>query len=212
MILQTGLRTDIPAFYTPWFLHRLAEGFVLVRSPYNPSQITRYRISPDVVDCITFCTKNPAPLLPHMGKLAAFRQFWFVTITSYGPDIEPHVPPKEQVMAVLRRLSAIVGPECVAWRYDPILVTETYTVERHLTDFAAMCAELEGTTRTCILSFIDLYDKVKRNFPEARAVRREDRLLLGREMAAIAARHGIRLKSCCEGEELRPSAWTAAAA
>ena len=204
MILQTGLRTDIPAFYTPWFLRRLEEGYVLSRNPYNPRQITRYRLTPDVVDCIGFCTKNPAPMLPHMDRLSAFGQHWFVTITPYGPDVEPNVPPKEQVIADFRRLSSILGPRCVTWRYDPILLTEVYTVERHLADFAAMCAVLEGATDTCVISFIDLYDKVKRNFPEARTVGREDRLRLGREMCAIAARHGIRLQSCCEGDELAP--------
>ena len=204
MILQTGLRTDIPAFYTPWFLRRLEEGYVLSRSPYNPRQITRYRLAPDLVDCIGFCTKNPAPMLPHLDKLATFGQLWFVTITPYGTDIEPRVPPKEQVMADFRRLSDRLGPHRVIWRYDPILLTETYTIDRHMTDFAAMCAQLAGATDTCVISFIDLYDKVKRNFPEVRAVRREDRLLLGREMAVIAARHGIRLKSCCEGDELAP--------
>ncbi len=204
MILQTGLRTDIPAFYPLWLLRRLEEGYVLSRNPYNPRQITRYRLSPDVVDCIGFCTKNPAPMLPHLDKLAAFGQCWHVTITPYGPDVEPHVPPKEQVMADFRRLSAVLGPRCVTWRYDPILLTETYTIERHLADFASMCAQLEGATDACVISFIDLYEKVKRNFPEARSVRREDRLLLGREMAAIASRHGIRLKSCCEGDELAP--------
>ena len=61
---------------------------------------------------------------------------------------------------------------------------------------------MEGATDTCVISFIDLYEKVKRNFPEIRAVGREDRLHLGREMGAIAARHGIRVKSCCEGDEL----------
>ena len=202
MILQTGLRTDIPAFYTSWFLNRLAEGFVLARNPYNPRQVTRYRLDPAVVDCIGFCTKNPAPMLPHMDKLAAFGQHWFVTITPYGTDIEPRVPRKEQVMADVCRLSNILGPQCVTWRYDPILLTEAYTVERHLADFAAMCAVLEGATDTCVISFIDLYEKVKRNFPEIRAVRREDRLHLGREMAAIAEKHDIRLKSCCEGDEL----------
>ena len=204
MILQTGLRTDIPAFYTPWFLRRLEEGFVLSRSPYAPQQITRYRLTPDVVDCIGFGTKNPAPMLPHMDKPAAFGQHWFVTITPYGRDIEPRVPPKEQVMASFRHLSALFGPQCVTWRYDPILLTEEYTVARHLADFATMCAALEGATETCVISFIDLYTKVKRNFPEVRTVSHADRLLLGREMQAIAAGHGIRLVSCCEGNELAP--------
>ncbi len=204
MILQTGLRTDIPAFFTPWFLRRLEEGFVLSRNPYNPTQVTRYRLTPEVVDCIGFCTKNPAPMLPHLDQLSAFGQHWFVTITPYGEDIEPRVPPKEQVMADFRRLSDRLGPRAVTWRYDPILLTDVYTVERHLTDFAAMCTALDGATDTCVISFIDLYDKVKRNFPEVRAVPQAERLLLGREMAAIAAAHGIRLKSCCEGDELAP--------
>lgn len=52
MIIQTGMRTDIPAFYSQWFLNRIKEGFVLVRNPYHPSQVTRYRLSPDVVDLI----------------------------------------------------------------------------------------------------------------------------------------------------------------
>ena len=204
MIIQTGQRTDIPAFYTPWFLRRLEEGFVLVRNPFNPRQITRYRLSPDMVDCIGFITKNPAPMLPHMAALAPYGQVWHVTITPYGRDIEPNVPPKEQVMADFRRLASIVGPACTVWRYDPILLTETYTVERHLADFAAMCSALDGATQTCVISFVDLYEKVKRNFPELRAVPQEARLLLGREMAAIARAHGMVLKTCHEGDELAP--------
>ncbi len=204
MIIQTGLRTDIPAFYTPWFLNRLAAGYVLVRSPYRNDLVTKYRLSPDVVDVIGFCTKNPAPMLPHMDALAPYGQYWFVTITPYGRDIEPNVPDKERVMADFRILSALVGPQRVAWRYDPILLTEVYTVERHLTDFAGMCRNLEGATHTCVISFIDLYQKVKRNFPEIREVPKDIQLHLGREMAAIAQSHGIRLKTCHEGDFLAP--------
>ena len=58
MIINTGMRTDIPAFYSDWFINRLKAGFVLVRNPYNPRLVTRYRLSPDVVDLIGFCTKN----------------------------------------------------------------------------------------------------------------------------------------------------------
>lgn len=57
MILQTGFRTDIPAFYSAWFANRLRAGFVLVRNPYDPQSVTRYAINPDVVDLIGFCTK-----------------------------------------------------------------------------------------------------------------------------------------------------------
>ena len=204
MIIQTGLRTDIPAFYTPWLLRRLEEGFVLVRNPYNPSSVTRYDLSPEVVDLIAFCTKNPAPMLPHLDRLSPYGQYWYVTITPYGPDIEPHVPPKEQVMADFLRLSAALGPECVGWRYDPILLTETHTVNRHIDDFEQMARTLAGSTRTCVISFIDLYRKVRRNFPEAQEVTIPARIELGRAFAEIGRRYGMTVKACAEGDLLTP--------
>ena len=57
MILHTGLRTDIPAFYSVWFLNRIMLDYALTRNPYNPSQVTRYSLSPEVVDLLAFCTK-----------------------------------------------------------------------------------------------------------------------------------------------------------
>lgn len=95
MIIQTGMRTDIPAFYSQWFFNRLREGYVLVRNPYNQQQVTRYRLSPDVVDLIAFCTKNPRPMLSHMDVLKPYGQYWFVTITPYGKEIEPNVPDRK---------------------------------------------------------------------------------------------------------------------
>ena len=58
MIINTGQRTDIPAFYSRWFANRLKAGFVMVRNPYDPGQVSRYRLTPDVVDLIGFCTKT----------------------------------------------------------------------------------------------------------------------------------------------------------
>ena len=98
MIIQTGMRTDIPAFYSEWLMNRIQEGFVLVRNPYNPTQVTKYSLSPEVVDLIAFCTKNPAPMLPFMEQLTPYGQYWFVTITPYGRDIEPNVPDTGTVM------------------------------------------------------------------------------------------------------------------
>ena len=85
MIINTGQRTDIPAFYAEWFARRLDEGFVCVRSPYNPRQVRRYRLDPSVVDAIGFCTKNPSPMLKYMDRLHPYGQLWFVTITPYAP-------------------------------------------------------------------------------------------------------------------------------
>lgn len=204
MIIQASMRTDIPAFYARWFINRLNAGYVLVRNPYNPSQVTRYRLSPDVVDGIGFCTKDPGPMLPHMDALREYGQYWFVTITPYGKDIEPNVPEKVQVMEDFKRLSGIVGTNCVGWRYDPIFISDEYPMERHIADFEHMARTLAGSTDTCVISFIDLYKKVQRNFPQVREVHPQERIALAKAFVEIGKTYGMTIKACAEGNELAP--------
>ena len=59
MILSVSRRTDIPAFYLDWFLKRLKEGFLLVRNPMSYHQVSEVTLSPKVIDCIVFWTKDP---------------------------------------------------------------------------------------------------------------------------------------------------------
>lgn len=103
-------------------LNRIKEGYVCVRNPYNPKQVTKYSLSPEVVDLIAFCTKNPLPMLPFLDELKPYGQYWFVTITPYGRDIEPNVPDKETVMEGFKELSDVVGADSMGWRYDPIFI------------------------------------------------------------------------------------------
>ena len=202
MIINTGQRTDIPAFYAEWFANRLIEGFVCVRNPYNPNQVSRYRLDPAVVDVIGFCTKNPAPMFPYMDLLKDYGQYWFITITGYGRDIEPNVPDKHRLLEDFKKLSAIVGINSIGWRYDPIFISERYTMEYHLRAFQQIAEELSGYTKTVVISFIDLYPKVRKNFPEAQEVTREQRLILGKEIIRIASACGMTVKPCAEGDEL----------
>lgn len=204
MIIQAGMRTDIPAFYSKWFLNRIREGYVLVRNPYNPSQVTKYSLSPEVVDLIAFCTKNPAPMLSHMDVLKSYGQYWFVTITPYGKDIEPNVPDKEKVMEDFKRLSDIVGSDSMGWRYDPIFIDDKHSVEWHISEFEKMAETLSGYTQSCVISFIDIYKKVERNFPYAREVSKQNRITLGKELIRIADRYGMTVRPCAEGNDLEP--------
>lgn len=204
MILHTGLRTDIPAFYAEWFVNRLQEGYVMVRNPYNPVQVTKYKISPEVVDVISFCTKNPVPFLPYLDLLKEYGQYWFVTITPYGEEIEPKVPEKEKVMEAFKLLSKQVGMDSIGWRYDPIFISEEYSVRRHIEDFEKIAGTLSGYTKTCVISFIDLYQKVLRNFPEVKEVKKEERIQLAKEFVRIGKKYGMTIKTCAEGTELEP--------
>ena len=202
MILNTGNRTDIPAFYSEWFYNRVRAGFALARSPYDPSAVTRYRLSPDVVDAILFCTKNPQPMLARLDELAAFRQLWQVTITPYGPDIEPFVPDKERVMEAFRALSARLGRRRVVWRYDPIFLTQRYDLAFHLRTFEQMARALAGSTEACVVSFLDLYEKTRRNFPQGRAVETAAQETLVRAFVEIGQKYGMQLRLCCENPAL----------
>lgn len=203
MIINTGQRTDIPAFYAKWFAKRLQEGFVCVRNPFDLQQVSKYILSPDVVDIIGFCSKNPAPMFPYMELLRDYGQFWYVTITPYGRDIEPNVPDKHKLLEDFKHLSEIVGINSIGWRYDPIFITERYTVQYHLKAFEQMAEALSGYTNTVVISFIDLYKKVIKNFPEVREVSYEDKLILGQKIIEIARKYGMTVRPCAEGDFLQ---------
>jgi hypothetical protein len=141
-------------------------------------------------------------MLDRLEEIRAFRQFWFVTITPYGKEIEPNVPEKQQVMDSFRRLSGQVGVNSIGWRYDPIFLTEKYDLDFHIRSFERMAAYLSSYTDQCVISFLDLYQKTRRNFPEGRAVTKEEQEQIGQAFAAIGDRYGIRIRSCCEGTYL----------
>ena len=202
MIINTGQRTDIPAFYSDWFANRLKEGYVCVRNPYNPKQVSRYKLNPEVVDVIGFCTKNPAPMFKYMDLLKGYGQFWYVTLTSYGRDIEPNVPDKHKLIEDFKTLSQMVGINRVGWRYDPIFISDRYTEEYHINAFTQIAEALDGYTRKVVISFIDLYPKVRKNFPEVKEVTKEQRLRMGKKIIEIAVAHGMTVKPCAEGDEL----------
>ena len=202
MIISTGMRTDIPAFYSKWLLNRIKEGFVYVRNPYYPNQVTKYLLDPSVVDCLCFCTKNPIPILPHLDELNKFRQFWFVTITPYGKDIEPNVPDKSKIIEAFKEISKRVGASGIGWRYDPIFLDEEYTLQKHIGEFEKLCKALKGYTDSCVISFLDMYEKVKRNAPGIRPPTTHEQKELGKAFAKIAKENGITIRTCCEGTHL----------
>ena len=198
MILNTGNRTDIPAFYSEWFMNRVCEGFVLVRNPYVYNQITKYLIDPEVVDVIAFCSKNPEPMLKYIDELERFRMFWFVTITPYGKDIEENVPDKNNVIETFRKLSDKIGAKAMSWRYDPVFISEKYSKEFHFDVFEKMAKELEGYTDQVVISYIDLYEKTKKNFPEVKEISKADQIELTRYFVETAARHKMKVRLCHE--------------
>ena len=198
MIINTGCRTDIPAFYAKWLMNRIREGYVLVRNPYNPNQVTKYNLSPEVVDCLAFCTKNPEPMLTYLYELDKYKQYWFVTITPYGKDIEPNVPDKPKVMESFKKLSNHIGVDSIGWRYDPIFIGNGFDVDKHIECFEKIAKELKGYTHNCTISFLDLYEKVKRNAPHIKPPTKEEQIEIAKAFSKIGKENDMVIHACCE--------------
>ena len=198
MIINTGSRTDIPAFFHKWFLNRVSEGFVYSRNPYY-NEIYKYEINPEVTDCICFCSKNPKPLVKHLDEISQYNQFWFVTLNPYGKDIEVNVPDYKKVIKTFRDVSETLNMGAIAWRYDPIFITEKYNLDFHIDKFEEMASQLCEYTSDCTISFIDLYQKVLRNFSDAREVTAEEQLIIGENFSKIAQKYSLKMKTCVEG-------------
>lgn len=205
MILSVSRRTDIPAFYADWFFRRLQAGYVLVRNPYRFHAVSRIALSPDVVDGIVFWTKNPAPMLARLNELRDYPFYFQCTATAYGTDLEVHVPDKDRtVLPAMRRLAEMIGPERVIWRYDPVLLSPKYTVDFHRQRFTQMTKALAGSTKRCVISFLDLYPSMQKEAARLglRAPDRQEAETLAAYFADIAAHNGIKAETCAENIDL----------
>lgn len=161
MILNVSGRTDIVAFYTNWFIKRYEEGFVDVRNPFNEKLINRIYF--ENVDLILFCTKNPIPIIPYLKQIDKPIIF-HITLTPYKKNIEPNVIDKKKIINAIKEISKIIGKENVVVRYDPIFINEEYTIEYHKKNFKRLCILLNGYINKIIVSFLDEYKNVKKNY------------------------------------------------
>lgn len=206
MIISASRRTDIPTYYSDWFFNRIKDGYVLVRNPMNIHQISRIKLTPDVVDGIVFWTKNPTPMLARLDELKEYMYYFQFTITPYGRDVEPNIPDKNEVLLpAFKRLSKLIGPERAVWRYDPIMISERYPIEYHVKAFGKIAAELYDYTQKVTISFIDEdYRGVKSNIKELALLpftvdmQRE----LGARLAEIAYGYGLAIDTCAEKIDL----------
>ena len=202
MIISASRRSDIPAFHGEWFMDCLRAGEVFVKNPVNRTQVSRIDLSPEAVDCFVFWTKNPAPFLRFLDELdgRGYRYYFQFTLTPYGGDLEPNLPEKQTLLDTFCRLSERLGGERGVWRYDPIILTSRYDYSFHAGQFGEFCRTLEGKTEKCVVSFVDSYGFLKKNFEELGI-----RELTAAEISGIAGilrpaaeKYGLALASCCE--------------
>jgi DNA repair photolyase len=207
MIISASRRTDIPAFYTPWFINRIREEFLLTRNPFNANQIKRVSLKPNDVEVIVFWTRNPSKLMQHLPMLdeLGHKYYFQYTITGYPRTIEAATPKPRRAIQTFLELSEMIGPDKVVWRYDPILLSNLLPIEEHKRLFSKIAAKLAGKTNRVVISFSDFYKKTERNLNKVEGLEycditedRDQLLELSRYMADVAAEYDFEIKSCAE--------------
>lgn len=202
MIVSASYRTDIPAFFGPWFRARLAAGSVQVKNPYG-GQIRTVSLRAEDVDAFVFWTRNAGPFLPVLSELKVPFVVQF-TVTGYPRAIDAATVAAGTAIAQIRALSRTYGPRSVVWRYDPVLATTLTPPDWHAQNFARLAAELSGVVDEVVLSFAQIYAKTRRNLTKAAAEHgfawsdpepEQKVTLLGR-LADIARQHGMRPSRC----------------
>jgi len=204
MIISASRRTDIPAFYTNWFFNRIKAGFVLVRNPMNIHQVSKINLSPELVDCIVFWTKNPLPMLNRLSELNQYNYYFQFTLNSYDKSIEINVPEKKYLIKAFQELSSQIGRERVIWRYDPILLTDKFDLKYHIKWFEYLAQKLSGYTEKCVISFMDLYKKTERNLKGINLMPMNEQMMseIAFQLSLIAAKYDLQMESCCESMDL----------
>jgi hypothetical protein len=98
----------------------------------------------------------------------------------------------------------MLGNQRVIWRYDPIILTDALDIDYHKAQFSFLARSFEGYTRRCVISFLHLYAKCRKNLSGFLLTEFTDENMkeLGYALREIAARRGIELVSCALEHEL----------
>ena len=206
MILSASRRTDIPAFYGKWFMQRLKEKYVLVRNPFNIHQLSNIPLTTTSIDAIVFWTKNSLPFHKYLKDIdnMGYKYYFQYTITPYKKDMEENLLDKKIIINSFQELSTLIGKEKVILRYDPIILTNNYTIDYHIKAFEKLCNHLKDYTNKIIISFLDYYNNTSKNMVSHNVfnITTDDMHKLAENFSSIAKSHNITLESCAEKIDL----------
>jgi hypothetical protein len=168
MIISASRRTDIPAFYSRWFMERIRAGYCISANPFNPAQLRRVELNPSAVDCLVFWTRNPKPLLPYLDSLDAggYNYYFLFTVNDYLRILEPHRPALAEIAKVFGELSERIGRERMVWRYDPIIMSNITDGRYHSAKLREIASSIGRNCSRLVVSEVQMYRKVERRLSE----------------------------------------------
>jgi hypothetical protein len=213
LIISASRRTDIPAFYTRWFMNRIRAGYCTVPNPFNRRQVSAVSLTPENVDAFVFWTRNPQPLIPYLTELDrdGHRYLFNVTVMANPRVLDAGCPDVDTSIHNMHRLSERISPEKIIWRYDPIVCCSLTPADFHRKTFARIAKELQGCTTRCIISTLRVYRKSRKRLQkladmgvELREWSHFEMTELMRQFADSATRCGMEIFSCAQENDLTP--------
>lgn len=209
IVISASRRTDIPAFYMPWFMEQISKGFFEVVNPFN-QRVSVVPATVNKVHTLVFWSKNFRPFIDkgygrQLLKLG-YHLFFNFTINSDSPDLEPNVPPLNERLDQLEHLCKHYGSNAVNWRFDPLCFYKTGqgVLQDNLSDFSIIADKAaKWEISRCITSFMDHYPKIRRRlssrpgfeFIDPPLAEKVNTILdMEKQLAAL----NIRLFTCCE--------------
>ncbi len=201
MIISASRRTDIPAFFSEWFMNRMEAQYAYVRNPMNIHQISKINLMPSIVDCIVFWSKNPKPIINKLDTLNDYFQF---TLNAYHKDFETNLPSLDERIQTFQALSALIGRQRVIWRYDPIILNNQYSINWHIKKFEYIAKQLCNYTEKVTISFIDLYSKISNNIKRQTIFELSyvQKNTIAKHLSEIAHSYHLKIDTCAEDIDL----------
>jgi len=165
LIVSASRSTDIPAFYSDWFFHRLKVGYSAWTNPFNG---VKSYISYKNTRFIVYWSKNPAPIIKHLDYLSErnIGCYFQYSLNDYVKEgLERGLPPLDYRIDTFKRLVDKLGKGHVIWRFDPLLLTDNISIDLLLKKIEFIGNQLQGYTEKLVFSFADIlsYRKVKSN-------------------------------------------------
>lgn len=208
LIISASRSTDIPAFYSDWFMNRLRAGYVKWINPFN--RRPQY-VSLKKTKVIVFWSKDPQPLLrylPEIDKRGIGYYFQFTVNDYEKEDFEPNVPPIDDRIKAFKELSSKIGKEKVIWRFDPLILTDELDISELLNKIRKIGDSLHSYTEKLVISFADIsvYAKVQRNLKKSgiryREFEKEDMKEVAEGIKGLNKNWNLEVATCSEKIDL----------
>lgn len=211
LVISASRATDIPAFHSEWFMHRLNQGYCAWVNPFNRNQ--KSFISFSNCKAIVFWSKNPKPLIPYLDEISArgIKYYFQYTVNDYEKEcLEPNVPRLDSRIETFIQLSEKIGKDKVIWRYDPIMRTDSLSLDEILDRIDRIGKTISTYTTKLVFSFVDIlnYSKVannlKKNNVYASELNKNERTYFAQNLSERASRwkNKLELATCAEVDNL----------